>query len=89
MGFIRTYWNSEDRHMSTSIHMMNTEDGAQNAPWVSDAFNSWRSRCKVAFPSAMPAQLLPSNITGIAVFNMQQNLFEFKPGPVLWNIIIA
>jgi MoxR-like ATPase len=37
----------------------------------------------------MPAQLLPSDITGTAVFNMQQNLFEFKPGPILWNIIIA
>jgi MoxR-like ATPase len=33
--------------------------------------------------------LLPSNITGTSVFNMQQNLFEFKPGPVFSNILIA
>jgi|GEM_PF-1999160 MoxR-like ATPase len=33
--------------------------------------------------------LLPSDITGTSVFNMQQNLFEFKPGPVFSNILIA
>lgn len=33
--------------------------------------------------------LLPSDITGTSVFNMQQNHFEFKPGPVFSNILIA
>ncbi len=33
--------------------------------------------------------LLPSDITGTSIFNMQQNLFEFKPGPVFSNVLIA
>ena len=33
--------------------------------------------------------LLPSDITGTSVFNMQRNVFEFKPGPVFSNILIA
>ena len=33
--------------------------------------------------------LLPSDITGTSIFNMQQNQFEFKPGPVFSNILIA
>lgn len=33
--------------------------------------------------------LLPSDITGTSVFNMQQSHFEFKPGPVFSNILIA
>ena len=30
--------------------------------------------------------LLPSDITGTSIFNMQQSQFEFKPGPVFSNI---
>ncbi|MDA0771140.1 MAG: MoxR family ATPase [Chloroflexi bacterium] len=33
--------------------------------------------------------LLPSDITGTSIFNMQQNHFEFKPGPVFSNVLIA
>ena len=33
--------------------------------------------------------LLPSDITGTSVFNMQQSHFEFKPGPVFSNILLA
>lgn len=33
--------------------------------------------------------LLPSDITGTSIFNMQQSHFEFKPGPVFSNILIA
>ena len=50
MRFIRTYRNSEDRQMSTSMQMMNTEDGAPKALWVSDVFSKWRGRSKLAFP---------------------------------------
>ena len=33
--------------------------------------------------------LLPTDITGTSIFNMQQNQFEFKPGPVFSNVLIA
>ena len=33
--------------------------------------------------------LLPSDITGTSIFNMQQSHFEFRPGPVFSNILIA
>ena len=33
--------------------------------------------------------LLPSDITGTSIFNMQQSQFEFKPGPVFSNILVA
>lgn len=33
--------------------------------------------------------LLPSDITGTSIYNMQENHFEFKPGPVFTNILIA
>jgi MoxR-like ATPase len=33
--------------------------------------------------------LLPSDITGVSVYNQQNNLFEFRPGPVFTNILLA
>ena len=33
--------------------------------------------------------LLPTDITGTPVFNMQRSEFEFKPGPVFANILVA
>lgn len=33
--------------------------------------------------------LLPSDITGISVYNQQNNVFEFRPGPVFANILLA
>ena len=33
--------------------------------------------------------LLPSDITGTSIFNLQQSNFEFRPGPVFSNILIA
>ncbi|MCH8207328.1 MAG: AAA family ATPase, partial [Chloroflexi bacterium] len=33
--------------------------------------------------------LLPSDITGTSVFNMHESRFEFKPGPVFSNILLA
>jgi MoxR-like ATPase len=33
--------------------------------------------------------LLPSDITGVSIFNQQANQFEFKPGPIFANIILA
>ena len=33
--------------------------------------------------------LLPSDITGTSVFNMKESHFEFKPGPVFSNILLA
>ena len=33
--------------------------------------------------------LLPSDITGTSVFNMKESSFEFKPGPVFSNILLA
>ena len=33
--------------------------------------------------------LLPSDITGTSVFNMQDSKFEFKPGPVFANVLLA
>ncbi len=33
--------------------------------------------------------LLPSDVTGVAVFNQKLREFEFKPGPVFTNILLA
>ena len=33
--------------------------------------------------------LLPSDVTGLSVFNSQKSEFEFKPGPVFTNILLA
>ena len=33
--------------------------------------------------------LLPTDITGTSIFNMRENQFEFKPGPVFSNVLIA
>ncbi|SMG36998.1 MoxR-like ATPase [Agreia pratensis] len=33
--------------------------------------------------------LLPSDVTGVSIFNQQANRFEFKPGAVFANIVIA
>jgi MoxR-like ATPase len=33
--------------------------------------------------------LLPSDITGVSIFNQKMNEFEFKPGPVFTNILLA
>lgn len=35
------------------------------------------------------ADLLPSDITGVSIFNPQQHAFEFKPGGVFANVVIA
>ncbi len=35
------------------------------------------------------SDLLPSDVIGISVFNQVQNEFEFKPGPVFANIVLA
>src|SRR5438874_9917848 len=33
--------------------------------------------------------LLPSDVTGVAIYNQQTGEFEFKPGPVFANIVVA
>ena len=33
--------------------------------------------------------ILPSDITGISVFNQEDNRFDFKPGPLFANIVLA
>jgi MoxR-like ATPase len=33
--------------------------------------------------------LLPSDVTGVNVFNQQQNQFEFRPGPVFANLLLV
>jgi MoxR-like ATPase len=33
--------------------------------------------------------LLPNDITGVSVFNQQTNEFEFRPGPIFVNILLA
>nr|NLI49562.1 AAA domain-containing protein [Propionibacterium sp.] len=35
------------------------------------------------------ADLLPSDLTGVSIFNPQEHAFEFKPGGVFANIVIA
>ncbi len=34
------------------------------------------------------SDLLPSDITGVSIFNKEKNEFEFKPGPIFNNIIL-
>ena len=33
--------------------------------------------------------LLPSDVTGVSIYNQQTNEFEFKPGPVFANIVLG
>jgi MoxR-like ATPase len=33
--------------------------------------------------------LLPNDITGVSVYNQKSNVFEFRPGPVFVNILLA
>jgi MoxR-like ATPase len=33
--------------------------------------------------------LLPSDVTGVSIFNQQTNHFEFRPGPILAQIVLA
>ncbi|MEQ6375560.1 MoxR family ATPase [Bacillaceae bacterium S4-13-58] len=33
--------------------------------------------------------LLPSDVTGISIYNPQEAKFEFRPGPILGNIVLA
>lgn len=33
--------------------------------------------------------LLPADITGVSIYNQQANQFEFKPGPVFTNLLLA
>lgn len=35
------------------------------------------------------SDLLPSDITGVSIFNKDKNEFEFKPGPIFNNIILV
>jgi len=44
--------------------------------------------CEFARIQATP-DLLPSDITGVNVFNLQSNEFSFKPGPVFANLVLV
>ena len=33
--------------------------------------------------------LLPNDVTGVSIFNQQNNTFEFRPGPVFVNVLLA
>ena len=40
-------------------------------------------------PHPIHPYLLPSDITGVSVFNQEKREFEFKPGPVFANLVIG
>ncbi len=33
--------------------------------------------------------MLPSDVTGVSIFNQQKNKFEFRPGPIIGQIVLA
>lgn len=33
--------------------------------------------------------MLPSDVTGVSIYNQQRNQFEFRPGPILGQIVLA
>ena len=33
--------------------------------------------------------MLPSDVTGVSIYNQQKNKFEFRPGPIIGQIILA
>ncbi|MCF7791284.1 MAG: MoxR family ATPase [Victivallales bacterium] len=35
------------------------------------------------------ADLLPTDITGVTIFNQSENIFEFRPGPIFTNILLG
>ena len=44
--------------------------------------------CKFARVQFTP-DLLPSDVTGISVFNQKRGEFEFRPGPIFANVVLA
>ena len=44
--------------------------------------------CKFARVQFTP-DLLPSDVTGVSVFNQKSGEFEFRPGPIFANIVLA
>src|SRR5215468_7214629 len=35
------------------------------------------------------SDMLPSDILGLEVYNQKQGIFEFKPGPIFANVVLA
>ncbi|SFM99514.1 AAA family ATPase [Thermodesulforhabdus norvegica] len=35
------------------------------------------------------SDLLPSDVTGLSIFDQQRSIFEFKPGPIFHNIVLV
>lgn len=33
--------------------------------------------------------LLPSDVTGVSIYNQKTQLFEFRPGPIMANVVLA
>jgi MoxR-like ATPase len=33
--------------------------------------------------------MLPSDVTGVSIYNQQKHLFEFRPGPIMGQIVLA
>jgi MoxR-like ATPase len=33
--------------------------------------------------------MLPSDVTGVSIYNQQKNIFEFRPGPIIGQIVLA
>ena len=35
------------------------------------------------------SDMLPSDVIGVTVYNLDRRIFEFKPGPIFANIVLA
>ena len=49
----------------------------------------WRDHSSVPFTEFNSLDLLPSDVIGVSVFNPADQQFEFKPGPLFANIVLA
>ena len=49
----------------------------------------WRSLDCVFNRIQFTPDMLPSDVTGVSIYNQQKNKFEFRPGPVIGQIILA
>ena len=47
------------------------------------------ARARPSSASSSPATCLPSDILGVSIFNQQSQQFEFVPGPLFANVVLA
>ena len=57
---------------------------------IDDSLAAKKLRCpKCSKVFLIPPDMLPGDVTGVSVYNQKTSDFEYRPGPVMSNIILA